>query len=75
MAITVFSGHEPEAILAQQYLQNNGINAELVDQNIGRTAPYLAAPGGAGAVKVIVPEGEAEAARILLENTSKPPSQ
>ena len=48
-------------------LENNGISAFLKDELIGGSiAPWHAAPGGAGAVKVIVAEKDrAEAIKII----------
>jgi hypothetical protein len=64
--VTVFAASSVEAGLARSLLERNGIDAHLADEYIGTVAPHLAAGGGAGAVKVMVAERDAERARELL---------
>jgi hypothetical protein len=63
---TVFTGTSAEAGLARGFLEEHGLQAYLTDDHLGTTAPYLAAGGGAGAVKVQVAGADAARARDLL---------
>lgn len=64
--VIVFSGSGIEASMVQLYLESSGIAAQLEDEHIGTMAPYLAAAGGAGAVKVAVAARDAASAKELL---------
>lgn len=65
--IEVYAGTYLEASIIQGLLEANGIRAFLRDQTLGVIAPYHAAPGGVGAVKVLVASKDVEAARSLIE--------
>ena len=65
-SVTVFAGTASEAEMVRSYLEPYGIAVRLDDEHLGITAPYLAAPGGAGAVKVTVAHDDAARARKLL---------
>jgi hypothetical protein len=67
--VTVFNGNMFEADRIKIELENNGISAYLKDELIGGSiAPWHAAPGGAGAVKVMVAEKDmAEAIKIIQD--------
>ncbi len=64
--VIVFAGTSVEAEMARIFLEDNGIAAHMAEEHIGTLAPWLSAAGGAGAVKVLVPEEHAEHARTLL---------
>ena len=65
--IIVFTGNMFEAERIKLELENKGISAFLKDELIGGSiAPWHVAPGGAGAVKVVVAEKDrAEALEII----------
>lgn len=62
----VFAGRPADAALIRGMLEDRGIPAELQDDMIGTMAPWYAAPGGAGAVKVVVADEHAQQARELI---------
>jgi hypothetical protein len=64
--VTVFSGSDVEASIVVSFLESNGISAWLEEEYIGSIAPYMAAGGGAGAVKVAVEAQDAASAKELL---------
>jgi hypothetical protein len=63
---TVFTGSAAEASLVRGFLDGHGLTAYLSDEYIGTAAPYMAAGGGAGAVKVQVAAIDAARAQDLL---------
>ncbi|HOO77643.1 MAG TPA: DUF2007 domain-containing protein [bacterium] len=63
----VFHGTAAEADLAQSYLRGHGITSWLKDETVGTLLPFYAAPGGVGAVKVMVAPADRDRARELLE--------
>ncbi len=65
--VEVFSGSAIEASLVRGLLESSGFAAFLEGEHMGVTAPYLAAGGGAGAVKVIVNSDDAIEARKLID--------
>ena len=64
----VFTGSRTEASLVLSFLESNEISARLENEYTGTTAPYMAAAGGAGAVKVAVAAEDASSAKELLAN-------
>jgi hypothetical protein len=52
--VEVFSGTIWDAELVKSLLENAEILTFLKDENTGTLAPFYAAPGGAGSVKVVV---------------------
>lgn len=66
--IVVFSGNTFEADRIRTELENNGIPAFLKDEFIGSIAPWHAAPGGAGAVKVTVARKNIEEAIKIIRH-------
>jgi hypothetical protein len=69
--IIVFSGNTFEASHIRIELENNGISAFLKDEFIGSIAPWHAAPGGAGAVKVAVAQRDREDALNIIRHINK----
>jgi hypothetical protein len=49
-------------------LEGKGIPARLEDEFVGMIAPYAAAAGGAGAVKVIITTRDVDKARPIVED-------
>ena len=52
--VEIFAGTPWHAAMLKSLLENAGIEAFLIDEAIGTMAPWWAAPGGAGSVKVMV---------------------
>jgi hypothetical protein len=48
-------------------LEGQGIQTFLEDEFIGKMVPYAAASGGAGAVKVLIANGDMDRARRIVE--------
>jgi hypothetical protein len=65
--VEVYSGSIWEAELVKSLLESAEIEAFLKDENIGTIAPWYAAGGGAGSVKVVVSSADYEAARKIVE--------
>lgn len=65
--IVVFSGNTFEAAHVKNELENNGIPAFMKDEAIGTIAPWHAAPGGVGAVKVTVAQRDVEKANKIIQ--------
>ena len=65
--VVVFAGDTFQANHAKNVLENNGIHAFLKDEFTGSIAPWHSAPGGAGAVKVIVSERDREKALQIIQ--------
>ena len=75
--VVVFAGDTFQASHAKNVLENNGIHDFLKDEFTGSIAPWHSAPGGAGAVKVIVSERDREKAMGIIQqfldnNTDNP---
>lgn len=65
--VIVYSTDSVEAEILKGYLEANGIYVFLKDQFLGTLAPFQAAPGGAGAVKIVVHKNDVEKARDLIQ--------
>ena len=63
----VFSGDVTEAGLVRSLLESSGIAAYEVDANLATWEPWVTAPAGVGAVKVVVAAGDEERARAVIE--------
>ncbi len=63
----VFSGTFLQADMVAGILRSAGIEAYVKDGIIGTLGPWWAAPGGAGAVKVIVLEKDYEDSVKIVE--------
>ena len=66
----VFAGNIIEAGMVQHLLYSKGIEADFRDEMLGMLAPWVASPGGAGAVKVMVAERDFTAAMALISTIS-----
>ena len=62
----VYSGTIVQADLLKCLLEGAGIHAVLEDEFTGMIAPYVF-PGGAGAVKVVIPKSDMDRARSIVE--------
>ena len=65
--IIVFAGNAPEANIIKGLLEDSGIKVFLQDEIIGTIAPFYAAPGGAGAVKIVVAKQDSEKAKNIIQ--------
>ena len=66
MTQTIFAGSSVEAALVRSFLEDHGISAFLMEERVGTIAPYAAAAGGAGAVKVAVAAEDVAKAKYYL---------
>jgi hypothetical protein len=67
--VVVFSGNSVEAEMIKDMLETNGVQAALKDEFMGSIAPYIA-PGGIGAVKVVVRQGNLDEAKLIMKELS-----
>jgi hypothetical protein len=67
----IFAGDGWEAGLLQTMLEDAGIEAFILDQFVGTVAPWVAAPGGAGAVKVAVARKDLDIALPVVQEFEK----
>lgn len=65
--ITVFAGNALEANIIKGLLEDDGMTVFLKDEIIGTIAPFYAAAGGVGAVKIVVAKQDAEKARSVIK--------
>lgn len=65
--VEVFAGNQFEANMVKNLLENEGIEAFVLDEFIGTISPWVASGGGAGAVKVIVKEEDKDIATQIVE--------
>ncbi len=69
--IMVYSGTSWQANMVKGLLENNDIEAYIKDEIIGTMNPWWAAPGGAGAVRVLVSTDDIEKAIPVVEEYEK----
>jgi hypothetical protein len=73
--IQVFAGNNWETGLLKSILEDAGIETFLKDDLMGTINPWVTEAGGAGAIKVFIPEMELEKAiplvKEFLENLKK----
>jgi len=65
--VEVFAGSAWQAGMLKSMLEDNEIEAFLGDDIWGTFAPWHTAAGGAGSVRVFVPQVEFESAKIVVE--------
>ena len=65
--VKVFEGNDWEASMVKSLLENAKIEAFLIDNRMGVLAPWNVAPGGAGAVRVMVSNLDYEKAKEVVE--------
>ncbi len=66
--VVVFSGSILEADMMRNILESEQIVAFLRDETLGSLAPFLASPGGSGAVKIVVSRRDEARARQIIED-------
>ena len=66
-SIEVFAGNIVEVGLVQSLLDNDGIQSWLKDEIVGTLNPWYAAPGGSGAIKVLVLKADFEKSKLIIE--------
>jgi len=66
--IEVYSGSFTKSSYIKSILEERGIKVLLKDELMGNIAPWYVAPGGVGAVKVVVPEDEANRAMAIIRD-------
>ena len=67
----VYSGNIVQADLLKCLLEGQGIQTWLADEFLGMIAPWYAAPGGAGAVKVLIARSDMDQAHTMVEDFAK----
>lgn len=65
--VVVFAGTQFDAGLLKSMLEDREIKAYFQDDELGMIAPWYVAPGGAGAIKVVVSSADLEAARAVVD--------
>jgi len=66
-SVEVFAGTIMEAEMVKSFLENAEIEAYLINENTGTMAPWYTAPGGMGAVKIVVSSLDSEHAKQVVE--------
>jgi hypothetical protein len=66
--IEVCSGNFTESSYIKSILEERGIKVLLKDELMGNIALWYVAPGGVGAVKVVVPEDKANRAIAIIRD-------
>lgn len=69
--VEIYAGDSMQAGLLKSLLENAEINAYLKDEIMGTLNAWVASPGGAGAVKVLVAGEDAERAKAVVEEFEK----
>ncbi|MBE0663373.1 MAG: DUF2007 domain-containing protein [Bacteroidales bacterium] len=64
--VEVFAGTTWQAEMVKSLLENAEINAFVKDGIMGTLNPWWTAPGGAGSVKVFVPNADFELAKQIV---------
>ncbi len=70
--IEIFSGSAIQAEIVKSILNDNEIEAFLKDEYMGTLAPWYAAPGGAGSVKVVISSLDYPQAKIIVDQYQEP---
>lgn len=66
-SIEVFAGNIAEVGLVQSLLDKEGVQSWLRDEIVGTLNPWYAAPGGIGAIKVLVLKADFDQAKSIVE--------
>ncbi len=66
-SIEVFAGNIVEVGFVQSLLDNDGIQSWLRDEIVGTLNPWYAAPGGTGAIKVLVLKADYNKSISIIE--------
>jgi hypothetical protein len=70
-SIEVFAGNIVEVGFVQSLLDRDGIQSWLRDEVMGTLNPWYAAPGGTGAIKVLVLKADFDQAKSIVEAFEK----
>lgn len=65
--VVVFAGNQFDAGLVKTMLEDMEIKAYFQDDELGMIAPWYAAPGGVGAIKVVVSSADVDAAKAVVD--------
>jgi hypothetical protein len=65
--IVVYAGTSIDAGFVKGLLEDAGIITFLKDEIMGSLAPWYVAPGGAGAVKVVIAKRDLDRAKSIVE--------
>jgi hypothetical protein len=65
--IVVYAGISIEAGFLKGLLEDAGVAAFLKDELTGTLAPWYVAPGGAGAVKVVIAKKDVDRAKPIVQ--------
>ena len=65
--VEIFSGSSIEAEIVKSILNDNEIESYLKDEYMGTIAPWQAAPGGVGSVKVVISSTFYRQAKTIVE--------
>lgn len=69
--VIVFEGNDWEASMVKSLLENAEIEVFVKDGRMGVLAPWNIAPGGAGAIKIIVSNVDYEKAKEVIDEYRK----
>ena len=69
--VTVYAGSLLEVQLLKSLLEANEISAFLKDEILGTQAPPYAAPGGVGAIKVVIAKRDLDRAKPIVQEFLK----
>lgn len=69
--VEIYSGDIVEAGMIKSMLESEDIKAFLKDEIMGTLMPWWVTPGGAGSVRVIVTQEDAERARLVVQEYEK----
>lgn len=70
-SVEVFDGTAWQAGIVKSLLDDAGIESFIKDGILGTLNPWWTAPGGAGAVKIIVSGNKAEEAKLIVAEFEK----
>jgi hypothetical protein len=65
--VIVHSGSAIETGFVKSLLEEHGIKTALRDEMMGVIAPWYVAPGGVGAVKILIARRDYERARAIID--------
>lgn len=66
-SIVIYAGTSIDAGFVKSLLEDASIGAFLKDEIMGTLAPWLVAPGGVGAVKVVVARRDLDRAKPIVQ--------
>ncbi len=71
LPVEVFSGVMWECGMVKSILEDAGIEAFFNNENLGNVAPWIAAPGGSGAINVVVAKHDFQTASAIVQQFIK----